>query len=114
MQRYKSRGDLLGRMRQPISFVRITKELNKPTSAATSETIVYSCHASIDYYRGEEIEAGGTTIARSKTIFTVRYIALIEDETLILRYRGQDYDIESVDDLDGDRAFHQVTAIKRK
>ena len=115
MQKYKSPGDILGRMKQPISFVRINEQRNQPTPSSSPETIVYSCHASIERNPiSTERESGAVTIAVNRKTFLIRYISVVDDETLTLRYRGHDYDIEGIDDLYGDRVFMEIVATRRK
>lgn len=117
MQKFKSPGDILGRMKQPISFIRLNEQRNQPTASSSPETIVYSCHASIEKKpigAASERESGAVTIAVNRKIFMIRYIALVDDETLILRHRGHDYDIEGVDDIYGDRVYMEIIATRRK
>ena len=116
--RYKTRRDLIGMMRHEIKFVRLNHNNNSAIpSEEDAETVVLTAMASaIRTSQGDanEVETAQRRTGLHELIFTIRYAPIADDTTLQIEHLGDRYDITSVYDMDGDMAFMEIHAIRRK
>ena len=106
--------DQIGNMRQRISFIRRNQSNNSFVNANAPDATVYECYAAVWVMgAGRESEQAARETSVLTRQFTCRYHEPVIDTTLILVWRGSEYDIEAIDDIDGMQAYMKIIATKR-
>ncbi len=98
-------GDEHGRLDQRIQiYERITTQ-NALNEEETTLALLMERWAEVSYISGDELSLSRRETSYRSLEFRVRYSATLEDKTLLVRYRSQDYDIEAVEDIAGQREY---------
>lgn len=113
MREYRPGGGLYGRMKHRISFIQVTGSKNDPNDNSTSEATIWTCYAMLEKENSREgLFADRVTLANSATFLT-RYESTIDDPTLKISYKGNEFDIEGIENIEYEDAFLRFTATKR-
>jgi len=100
-------------MRHRIIFKRTTGSKNSGLGSSPTESNVKTVQAAIGRAAMQEGEHAARETAQLTRMFTVRYDTSLDDATLVIEHRGEDYDIEGIENLHGDDAFLQIKAVRR-
>jgi len=105
--------DLLGRMRERITFVQPgSANNNSLTKPATPDVTLDTIYAAVEQISAAERAAAGRQTYIETRNFIIRYQTSL-NATQIIVWRGRRYDIEEIEDIDTDKAFVKVVAALR-
>lgn len=113
MRGYDPGGDLYGRMKHRISFVQVTGSKNDPNANNTSEAPIYECYAAVERINSREGTFADRVTQSNSVVFITRHESTIDDPTLKISYKGSEYDIEGIENLQLEDAFLRITATRR-
>lgn len=99
-----------GELNQRIQIMRYTEERNGAgyLAPAKEPEVVHSCWAKFSRTSGTEAFKAGADFSEIKARFLIRYTRKPIDRKMFVRYRGNDYDIEYINDYGDSHQYMEL------
>lgn len=97
-----------GELDKKIQIIRKKEEINENGFPVLTDKVVRRCFARYTTTSGSEMIKAGTEFSKAKARFLVRYSLIPVDTDMIVRYAGQDYNIEYVNPYGDNREYMEI------
>lgn len=103
-----------GELNQRIQIVRRVPETDTDGFEVMREEVVRTAYARFSQVSGGEIVRSGADFGRVNVRFLIRWAATPIDRKMIVRYRGNDYEIEYVNNYGDSGEYTELWCVKEE
>lgn len=89
-----------GEYKHRITIYKVTEEEDKDGFSAKTETVILSPRAKVKTTKGFTLISSNTDFEKAYTNFTIRYPKTKITRDMLIRYRGKEYTIEYLNNVD--------------
>jgi SPP1 family predicted phage head-tail adaptor len=100
----------IGALREPIEVLRKEQVPDGGTGIVETRTLLLRAFAQVEQVSGATYRGAAQTVEPATHRFTIRHPQIAIGTEAYLRWRGRDYRIRKVRDLDGSRRFLEIEA----
>lgn len=97
-----------GALNKRIDIVRTASETDAQGYPILTDTVVHTCYAQFSRTSGTEIMRNNADFGVTKCRFLIRYTKKTIDRKMYVRYKGQKYPIEYVNDYGDAHAYMEL------
>lgn len=106
--------DIYGQMRHRISIVREDVASDSTFDLPSADEVLHTVWAAVMPLSQDERAASSIPFAIDVAAFVIRYnSSMTLDTSLVVVYKSAKYDIEGIEDIDENREFYKIKAVKR-
>ena len=103
-----------GELNQRIEIVRRVLETDPDGFEITTESVVRSAYAKFSQVSGSEIVRNGAEFGRVNVRFLIRWAATPIDRKMLVRYRGETYEIEYINNYGDNGQYTELWCVKEE
>lgn len=103
-----------GELNQRIEIVRRVRETDADGFEATREEVVRTAYARFSQVSGTEIIRAGADFGRVNVRFLIRWAKTPIDRKMFVRYRGESYEIEYVNNYGDSGQYTELWCVKEE
>jgi SPP1 family predicted phage head-tail adaptor len=97
-----------GELNKRIQIIARVESLDSAGYPTITERIVRSCWAKFSQTSGTEMVRANADFGEVKTRFLVRWTSTPVDRKMLVRFRGEDYEIQYINDYGGSREYLEL------
>lgn len=99
-----------GELNKRVSIIRKTKDKDAAGYYTETEDVVHTCWAKFSRISGTEIVKADAGFGQVKARFLIRHTRMPIDRKMVVRYDGEDYGIEYVNDYEDSHEYTEIWA----
>ena len=103
-----------GELNQRIEIIRRIYATDADGFETEREEVVRSAYARFSQVSGTEIVKAGADFGRVNVRFLVRWTPTPIDRKMLVRYAGEDYEIEYVNGYGGEKTYTEIWCVKEE
>lgn len=100
-----------GQLKKKIQIIKRVETVDADGYRTYTETVVHTAYADFSRKSGKEVYEYHADFSEVRARFLIRYTKKAIDRKMIIRYAGNDYEIEYVNDYGDTREFIELWAV---